>query len=106
MEFPARADSASTKTVFYQQICDQLDGLLRGESSFVANAANASALLYQLLPDVSWVGFYIAVGDELVLGPFQGKPACTRIPFGTGVCGKAAAEGSTIVVADVDTFPT
>lgn len=106
MEFPARVDSASTKTVFYQQICEQLDGLLRGESSFVANAANASALLYQLLPDVSWVGFYIAVGDELVLGPFQGKPACTRIPFGTGVCGKAAAEGSTIVVADVDRFPT
>jgi GAF domain-containing protein len=92
--------------VFYQQICEQLDGLLRGETSFIANAANTSALLSQLLPDVSWVGFYLAVGDELVLGPFQGKPACTRIPFGKGVCGKAAVETSTIVVADVDKFPT
>jgi L-methionine (R)-S-oxide reductase len=105
MQHPAHADSAHKKTVFYGQICEQLDGLLRGESNFVANAANTSALLFQLLPDVSWVGFYIARGEELVLGPFQGKPACTRIAFGTGVCGQAAAQGRSIVVNDVDKFP-
>jgi GAF domain-containing protein len=105
MQPSAHVDSSSTKAVFYQQICEQLDGLLRGESNFIANAANTSALLFQLLPDVNWVGFYIATGDELVLGPFQGKPACTRIAFGTGVCGKAAAEASTVVVDDVDQFP-
>jgi L-methionine (R)-S-oxide reductase len=106
MQPPARVESERTKTVFYQQICEQLDGLLRDESSFVANAANTSALLFQLLPDVNWVGFYLASGEELVLGPFQGKPACPRIAFGTGVCGRAAAEGSTIVVGDVDKFPS
>lgn len=105
MQSSARVDSSSTKAVFYQQICEQLDGLLRGESNFIANAANTSALLFQLLPDVSWVGFYLASDDELVLGPFQGKPASTRIAFGTGVCGKAATEASTVVVDDVDKFP-
>jgi len=105
MQSSARVDSATTKAVFYQQICEQLDGLLKGESSFIANAANTSALLFQFLPDVTWVGFYIASENELVLGPFQGKPACTRIAFGTGVCGKAAAEASTVVVGDVDKFP-
>jgi GAF domain-containing protein len=82
-----------------------LNELLRGETNFVANAANTSALLYQLLPDVSWVGFYITEGDELVLGPFQGKPACVRIPFGKGVCGTAAAKRKTMVVPDVNRFP-
>ncbi len=105
MQSPAHADSANTKAVFYQQMCEQLDGLLRGEGNFIANAANTSALLFQLLPDVSWVGFYIASGEELILGPFQGKPACTRIPFGTGVCGEAAAEARSILVDDVDKFP-
>ena len=104
MPFEIRADATGTKASFYEQICEQLDQLLGGEENFVANAANTSALLYQLLPDVNWVGFYITQGDELVLGPFQGKPACTRLKFGNGVCGTAAAEGRTVVVPDVSKF--
>src|SRR5579875_3544935 len=96
---------ANTKTEFYSQLCEQLQNLLGTEQNFVANAANTSALLFQSLPDVNWVGFYIASDDELVLGPFQGKPACVRIPFGKGVCGTAAAERKTIVVPDVSKFP-
>ncbi len=105
MQTFTRADPAGTKAVFYQQICEQLDQLLGTETNFVANAANTAALLFQLLPDVNWAGFYFAQDDELILGPFQGKPACVRIPFGKGVCGKAAAEGSTILVPDVESFP-
>ena len=67
----------------------------------MANAANTSALLFKLLPDVNWVGFYIADGNQLVLGPFQGNPACSRIPFGKGVCGTAAAKRQTVIVPDV-----
>ncbi len=104
MQSAIRADSNGTKAVFYEQICEQLDQLLGGEDNFIANAANTSALLYQLLPDVNWVGFYIAEDNELVLGPFQGKPACVRLPFGKGVCGTAAAERRSIVVADVSKF--
>ena len=92
------------KDVLYQQICEQLQELLAGETNFVANAANTSALLFQLLPDVNWVGFYVADGNDLVLGPFQGKPACVRIPFGRGVCGTAAAQRKTLVVPDVNQF--
>ena len=105
MQSSTRAESVGTKTVFYRQICDQLDQLLGDERNFTANAANTSALLFQLMPDVSWVGFYLLENDELVLGPFQGKPACARLPFGQGVCGKAAAKGETLVVPDVDQFP-
>lgn len=94
----------SNKVDFYQQICRQLQELLGNESDFVANAANTSALLAQALPDVNWVGFYLAQGEELVLGPFQGKPACVRIPFGKGVCGKAAETGETVIVPDVSKF--
>lgn len=94
-----------SKVDLYQQICRQLEDLLGNESDFVANAANTSALLFQSLPDVNWAGFYIARGQELVLGPFQGKPACVRIPFGKGVCGTAAATGETILVPDVSKFP-
>ncbi len=104
MQSAIRADSTGTKAVFYGQLCEQLDQLLGGEENFVANAANTSALLYQMLPDVNWAGFYITQGDELVLGPFQGKPACARLLFGKGVCGTAAAEGQTIVVPDVSKF--
>jgi L-methionine (R)-S-oxide reductase len=93
------------KDELYQQICDQLNELLGDEENFVANAANTCALLFQSLPDVNWIGFYIAQGKELVLGPFQGKPACARIPFGKGVCGTAAAKRQTIVVPDVSQFP-
>jgi L-methionine (R)-S-oxide reductase len=94
----------SNKVDFYQQICRQLQELLGNETDFVANAANTSALLAQALPDVNWVGFYLAQGEELVLGPFQGKPACVRIPFGKGVCGKAAETGETVIVPDVSKF--
>ena len=104
MQTLKRAEPDGTKAVFYRQICEQLDQLLGTEKNFIANAANTSALLYQLLPDVNWVGFYLSEGKQLVLGPFQGKPACVRIPLGKGVCGTAAAEGRTIVVSNVEKF--
>lgn len=100
-----RVESAGSKEAVYQQICEQLQELLGEETNFIANAANTSALLFQSLKDVNWAGFYIAEGSELVLGPFQGKPACVRIPFGKGVCGKAASKRKTIVVPDVSQFP-
>ncbi|HSU61374.1 MAG TPA: GAF domain-containing protein [Bryobacteraceae bacterium] len=99
-----RVDAAGSKEAVYQQICEQLQELLGDESNFVANAANTAALLFQSLKDVNWVGFYIAEGKDLVLGPFQGNPACARIPFGQGVCGKAASERKTIIVPDVNRF--
>ncbi len=99
-----RIESAGPKEAVYQQICEQLNELLGDETNFIANAANTAALLFQSLKDVNWVGFYIAEAKELVLGPFQGNPACVRIPFGKGVCGKAAAERKTIVVPDVNRF--
>ncbi len=104
MDSVKRVDPNSPKSALYGQICEQLHELLGEERDFVANAANTSALLFQSLPDVNWAGFYIAQGGELVLGPFQGKPACVRIPFGSGVCGAAAAERKTMVVQDVSQF--
>jgi L-methionine (R)-S-oxide reductase len=83
----------------------QAAGLLAGERDRIANAANLSALLFMSLEDINWVGFYFTHGDELVVGPFQGKPACVRIPFGRGVCGKAATTSEIIRVADVEEFP-
>lgn len=100
-----RVQSVSSKYVLYQQVCEQLQELLGDEQDFIANAANTSALLFQIIPDINWVGFYTAEGSELVLGPFQGKPACARIAVGKGVCGTAAAERKTIVVPDVNRFP-
>jgi L-methionine (R)-S-oxide reductase len=105
MQSLTRTDPADAKGVFYQELCGQLDRLLAGESNFIANAANTSAFLFDTLPDVNWVGFYLTQGEELVLGPFQGKPACSRIPFSKGVCGTAAASGNSIVVPRVDEFP-
>ena len=104
MEIQTRAESAGFKYVLYQQICEQLNALLGDEQDFIANAANTAALLFHSLPDVNWVGFYTTEGQDLVLGPFQGKPACARIPFGKGVCGAAAAKRKTIVVPDVNRF--
>ncbi|MBN7795572.1 GAF domain-containing protein [Parahaliea mediterranea] len=83
----------------------QLRGLMAGEPDLVANAANFSAFLNEQLDNINWLGFYFLRGDELVLGPFQGRPACVRIPVGKGVCGAAVASGSTQVVADVHRFP-
>lgn len=83
----------------------QLLGLLAGESDLIANAANTAALLNTLLPDINWVGFYFLRETELVLGPFQGSPACVRIPVGKGVCGSCVASGETQRVGDVHAFP-
>ena len=89
----------------FGQIKDEMQALISGVPHLIANLANASALLWQSLPDLNWVGFYLLEGDRLVLGPFQGKPACIEIPLGKGVCGTAAATGKTQLVADVHTFP-
>jgi len=105
MALLTRVEPVTSKYVLYQQICDQLQALLGDEQDFIANAANTSALLFQLIPDINWAGFYTAEGSELVLGPFQGRPACARIPFGKGVCGTSASQRKTIVVPDVNRFP-
>ncbi|MGA7966589.1 MAG: GAF domain-containing protein [Gammaproteobacteria bacterium] len=92
------------KKGFYKTLEAQMMALLEGESDAVANAANLSALLFNSLPDLNWVGFYFLRGDTLVVGPFQGKPACVRIPMGRGVCGTAAVKRETQVVDDVNAF--
>lgn len=89
----------------YAQLLDQARGLLAGERDRVANAANLSALVYHALPDLNWVGFYFYDGRELVVGPFQGLPACVRIPLDRGVCGAAARSGWTQRVEDVHAVP-
>jgi len=89
----------------YDTLAKQLAALLEGETDIIANLSNASALLNQFLTDVNWVGFYLLKDGELVLGPFQGLPACVRIPVGRGVCGTAVEKGETIVVKDVHQFP-
>jgi L-methionine (R)-S-oxide reductase len=86
-------------------LAEQARALLAGERDATANSANLAALIFHTLPDLNWAGFYWMKGGELVLGPFQGKPACVRIAIGRGVCGTAAAERRTIVVPDVDEFP-
>ena len=94
----------SDKRRGYAELASQLAGLLDSEHHRIANAANTVALLYGALPEVNWVGFYFLEFTELVVGPFQGKPACVRIPMGRGVCGQAAARQETIVVRDVHEF--
>lgn len=89
----------------YELVMKQLEALLEGEPNQIANLANAAALLHHFLDEVNWVGFYLNDGNELVLGPFQGLPACVRIPFGKGVCGTAATTRETLRVADVHLFP-
>ncbi|PGK38957.1 GAF domain-containing protein [Bacillus anthracis] len=96
---------AGSREEQYETVIKQLDALLTGESNVVANLSNASALLNQFLDRVNWVGFYVTGGNQLVLGPFQGMPACVRIPFGRGVCGVAAETKTTQLVADVHQFP-
>jgi GAF domain-containing protein len=93
------------KRELYAQLRAQLTSLLAGERDLVANAANTAALLYHALPEVNWAGFYFLRGAELVLGPFQGQPACVRIPLGKGVCGAAAQTGQSQLVPDVHQFP-
>ena len=105
MMFSGTASIATTKAELYQELRSQLTSLLEGEPDAIANAANTAALLYHSMPDVNWVGFYLFKSNELVLGPFQGKPACVRIPLGKGVCGTAAERRQSIVVPDVNAFP-
>ena len=97
---------AADKPTLYRDLASALEGLVAGESDAIANMANASALIFENLPEVNWVGFYRNVGGELVVGPFQGRPACIRIPFGTGVCGVAAETREVQLVEDVNAFPT
>lgn len=94
-----------SKRALYCDIAEQLAALVAGETDRIANAANMAALIYHGLPNLNWAGFYFARGGELVLGPFQGKPACVRIAWGKGVCGTAATRGATVVVPDVHEFP-
>lgn len=93
------------KAAGYRELEQQLSALLAGERDPIANLANTAALLWQNLPDLNWAGFYRLVGNTLVLGPFQGKPACVRIPVGKGVCGTAAATKQTAMVKSVHEFP-
>jgi len=104
--FESRTVDCSHKTEFYRELTSQLGGLLSGEHDFIANAANTSALLYQMMPNLNWAGFYfLRANDELVLGPFQGKPACVRIAKGKGVCGAAVQRRASVLVEDVHAFP-
>lgn len=102
--FEATIDTSS-KPAMYADLVSAARGLTEGEPDAVANMANVAALIWQALPDLNWAGFYRYDASELVLGPFQGKPACIRIPIGQGVCGAAAAERRTQCVRDVHAFP-
>lgn len=104
-KYNPRPADASDRTAFYAELKRDLAALLAGERDFIANAANTAALLYERLPAVNWVGFYRLLDGELVLGPFQGRPACVRIPLGAGVCGTAAVRRRTVLVKNVHEFP-
>jgi L-methionine (R)-S-oxide reductase len=104
LTYDFRIEAADTATM-YRDLASALEGLVAGETDAIANMANASALIFETVPDVNWVGFYRNVGGELVLGSFQGRPACIRIPFGTGVCGAAAETRQVQRVEDVHAFP-
>jgi len=95
---------AADKATLYRDLASALESLVTGEPDAVANMANAAALIWESLPDLNWAGFYRNVGGELVVGPFQGRPACIRIPFGTGVCGAAAATLKVQRIDDVHAF--
>jgi GAF domain-containing protein len=97
--------AAEDKATMYRDLASALEGLVAGEPDAIANMANASALIYETLPDVNWVGFYRNIGGELVLGPFQGRPACIRMTFDQGVCGAAAKSRQVQRVEDVNVFP-
>jgi GAF domain-containing protein len=104
LTYDFRIAAADTPTL-YRDLASAVEGLISGETDAVANMANVSALIFETLPDVNWVGFYRNVGGELVLGPFQGRPACIRIKFGDGVCGVAAQTRQVQRVEDVNAFP-
>ena len=96
---------AGDKPTLYRDLASALEGLVAGESDGIANMANATSLIWESLPDINWVGFYRNVDGELIVGPFQGRPACVRIAFGSGVCGAAAATRKVQLVEDVHAFP-
>ncbi|MDF3982704.1 GAF domain-containing protein [Luteibacter sp. PPL201] len=102
--YEAKAIDATDKAALYAELAEQAGGLMHGESNTIANAANFAALVYDVLPDLNWAGFYLYDGTELVVGPFQGKPACIRIALGRGVCGTAAQTRQTQLVHDVHAF--
>jgi L-methionine (R)-S-oxide reductase len=102
--FEIQAHHHASKAEHYADLAQQARGLLSGERDFTANAANFGALVFHSLPDLNWAGFYLYDGSELVVGPFQGKPACIRIALGRGVCGTAAQSRATQLVADVNAF--
>jgi GAF domain-containing protein len=103
--FETQQISAGDKPTFYRELADQVTALLGDERDPIANAANISAYLFMSLPNVNWVGFYLLRDGELVVGPFQGKPACVRIAIGSGVCGTAAQRRESVLVEDVHAFP-
>ncbi|MDG2004952.1 MAG: GAF domain-containing protein [Novosphingobium sp.] len=103
--FEFMPEKDTSKPLLYSALAKAVLNLTAGERDPVANMANISALIWQFIPELNWAGFYRALGDELVLGPFLGKPACVRIPFGQGVCGTAAASGAIQLVPDVHEFP-
>jgi GAF domain-containing protein len=105
MSFETKAIQAGDKVEFYAELVLQARGLLHGERDHIANAANFAALVWHALPSINWCGFYFFDGTELVVGPFQGKPACVRIALGRGVCGTAATTRETQLVDDVFAFP-
>lgn len=103
--FELKPVHGADKSALYAELAQQAEALLHGERDRIANAANLSALIWHTLPDLNWAGFYLYDGRELVLGPFQGKPACVRIALGKGVCGTAAQARATQLVEDVHAFP-
>jgi GAF domain-containing protein len=105
MSFQSTQITAQSKSELYEQLAAQLSSLLAGERDLIANAANFSSLIFHSLPDLNWAGFYFEKDGELVLGPFQGKPACVRIKIGQGVCGAGAAKCETVLVPNVHEFP-
>ena len=100
-----RSDPALPKPELYAELVSAADALTAGESDAVANMANVAALIWEMVPGLNWAGFYRMIGQELVLGPFCGRPACIRIALGRGVCGTAAAQGASQLVPDVHAFP-
>ena len=102
--FEAKAIATDDKATLYAELVQQAEGLMAGESNMIANAANFAALVYDAVPDINWAGFYLFDGTELVVGPFQGKPACIRIAIGRGVCGTAAKTRETQLIRDVHAF--
>lgn len=105
MNFSPQRHDFSDKRAAYAELARELAGILAGERDLIANAANTAALIFNALPEVNWAGFYFLRDGELVVGPFQGRPACVRIALGRGVCGTAAAQQRTLIVPDVHAFP-